>query len=279
MRSDVMNSRQPVAMVTGASSGIGRATALALAAKGYRVFGTTRGKELRELGDVSSVTCDVTSGDSVADAVSFVTKVAGRIDLLVNNAGIGMLGALEDSSIGQHQDLFEVNVFGALRMMKAVLPGMRARKDGRIVNISSVLGFIPAPFSASYAASKHALEAYSASLDHEVRGSGVRVILIEPAYTQTSFDTNMLRPDEPKEQFAHARANADKLIADVLEKADSPETVARVVVKAAMAPHPRLRYPAGGVARQLNVARKLLPESVLDRILRKQMRLDVAGRA
>lgn len=269
-----MRRKHAVALVTGASSGIGRATARALADQGFQVYGTTRGKGAAEVDGITMITCDVTSEDSVRDAVGYVTDTAGQIDLLVNNAGVGMLGALEDSSIRQHQDLFDVNVFGAIRMIKAVLPGMRARRNGRIINISSVLGFIPAPFSASYAASKHALEAYSQSLDHEVRGTGIRVLLIEPAYTKTAFDTNIMRPDEPKQWYSGARAGADKLIEEALVKGDAPETIARVVIKAASARSPQLRYPAGKIARQLNVARKIIPDSILDGMLRKQLRLD-----
>ncbi|MDR7144978.1 oxidoreductase [Rhizobium sp. BE258] len=269
-----MRKKHAVALVTGASSGIGQATARALADQGYVVFGTTRGNPVGETDGITMITCDVTSEDSVRDAVGFVIDTAGQVDLLVNNAGIGMLGALEDSSVRQHQALFDVNVFGAIRMIKAVLPAMRARESGRIINISSVLGFIPAPFSASYAASKHALEAYSQSLDHEVRGNGIRVLLIEPAYTKTAFDTNIVRPDEPKPEYAGPRAGADKLIEEALVKGDAPETIARVVLKAASARSPQLRYPAGKIARQLNLARKIIPESILDGMLRKQMKLD-----
>ncbi|TDK39239.1 SDR family NAD(P)-dependent oxidoreductase [Rhizobium deserti] len=272
-----MGKRHLVALVTGATSGIGLATSNALVQAGYAVYGTTRRHAPEPTGDVSLITCDVRSEESVADAVGFVLDRADQIDLLVNNAGVGLLGAVEDSSVAQHQELFDLNVFGAIRTCKAVLPSMRRRGSGRIVNISSVLGFIPAPFSAAYAASKHALEAYSQSLDHEVRGQGVRVVLVEPAYTRTSFDANMLKPDHPKDEYLKARAGADKLIEQAIAKADTPEAVAKVVIRAATARSPALRYQAGGLARSLEVARKLVPEKMLDGMLRKQMQLDRTG--
>ena len=123
---------------------------------------------------------DVTDDASVAGAVREVLERSGRIDVLVNNAGIGSSGASEESSVAQDQIVFDVNVFGLIRMTKAVLPHMRAQRSGRVINMSSVGGFAPQPFMASYVASKHAVEGYSESVDHEVREHGVRVLLVEP---------------------------------------------------------------------------------------------------
>lgn len=131
--------------------------------------------------------CDVTDGSSVQRLIADVLTQAGRIDLLVNNAGTGLVGAAEESSIGQAQAIFDINVFGVVRLTKAVLPVMRRQGSGRIVNVSSVLGLIPAPYSALYAATKHAIEGYTESLDHELRAQGIRAVLVEPAFTRTSF--------------------------------------------------------------------------------------------
>ena len=174
MSGDQEQQVRPVAIVTGASAGIGGATARALHAAGYRVFGTYRKPSGTRAPGIEYLTCDVTSDDSVQAAVGAVLSQAGRIDLLVNNAGVGLVGGAEESSLEQAKSLFDVNLFGVIRMTKAVLPAMRKQGAGRIVNISSVLGLIPAPFMALYAASKHALEGYSESLDHEVRSSGVQ---------------------------------------------------------------------------------------------------------
>ena len=148
---------RPVAIVTGASGGIGEATARALHAAGYRVFGTYRRPPATRSPGIEYLACDVTSDESVKTAVGEVLSKAGRIDLLVNNAGVGLVAGAEESSLEQAKSLFDVNLFGVIRMTKAVLPTMRRQRAGRIVNISSVMGLIPAPFMALYAASKHAV--------------------------------------------------------------------------------------------------------------------------
>jgi NAD(P)-dependent dehydrogenase (short-subunit alcohol dehydrogenase family) len=264
---------RPVAIVTGATAGIGEATARALHAAGYRVFGTYRRPPATRLPGVEYLACDVTSDESVKAAVGEVLSKTDRVDLLVNNAGVGLVGAAEESSLEQAKSLFDVNLFGVLRMTKAVLPTMRRHGSGRIVNISSVQGLIPAPFWALYAASKHALEGYSESLDHEVRSSGIRVVLVEPAYTRTAFEGNVYRADQPLEIYRSARTNAEGVMRDAMKVADSPELVASAIVKAATAATPRARYTAGRMARQVSLLRRFVPESAFDKSLRKQMRL------
>src|SRR5204862_7092621 len=180
-----------VALVTGASSGIGEAAARALVGAGFAVYGTSRRATPGEKrGDVVFLPLDVTADESVGGAVREVLDRSGRIDVLVNNAGLGVAGAGEESSVEQARALFETNLFGSIRMTRAVLPHMREQGSGRIINVSSVLGLVPAPFMALYSATKHAIEGYSESLDHEVREHGVRVLLVEPGYTNTAFDTN-----------------------------------------------------------------------------------------
>ncbi|MGW5666314.1 SDR family NAD(P)-dependent oxidoreductase, partial [Streptomyces sp. NPDC003758] len=176
-----MTTNRPVALVTGASSGIGKAAAFALVDAGFEVVGTSRRASGDRREGVTFLDLDVASDTSVASLVDRVIEQFGRIDVLVNNAGIGSAGAGEERSLSQDQQLFDINVFGLIRMTRAVLPHMRAQGSGRIINISSVLGFVPAPYMAAYAASKHAVEGYSESMDHEVRQHGVRVLLVEPA--------------------------------------------------------------------------------------------------
>src|SRR4051812_27873767 len=264
---------RPVAIVTGAAGGIGEATARALQAAGYRVFGTYRRPPATRSPGIEYLTCDVTSDESVQAAVGEVLSKASRIDLLVNNAGVGLIAGAEESSLEQAKSLFDVNVFGLLRMTKAVLPIMRRQRAGRIVNISSVMGLIPAPFMALYAASKHAVEGYSESLDHEIRGSGIRVVLVEPAYTRTSFEGNVYQADQQLEVYHPARSNAEAVMRDAMKVADSPELVASAVVKASTAPNPQRRYTAGRAARQISLLRRFVPASAFDKSLRKQMRL------
>src|SRR5690242_19846099 len=190
-----MATNRPVALVTGGSSGIGKAAALALVARGFDVVATSRDtSRVTPLDGVTFVDLDVAHDAEVTAAVDQVIERFGRIDVLVNNAGIGSLGAAEETSVAQAQGVFDVNVFGVMRMVRAVLPHMRARGRGRIINVSSVQGFIPAPYMAVYGASKHAVEGYTESLDHEVRDHGVRALLVEPAYTRTGFEANSAKP-------------------------------------------------------------------------------------
>lgn len=266
-----MNKTNPgVALVTGASSGIGHATAKALRSGGFRVFGTSRRATAETLDGVTMLACDVTDDASVAKLVDEVLAAAGRIDLLVNNAGIGLLGGAEESSTAQAMALFDVNVFGALRTTNAVLPAMRRQRAGRIINMSSVLGLIPAPYSALYAATKHAIEGYSESLDHELRTFGIRVVLVEPAYTRTSFEENLVKPDRLLDVYDSARAGMKGILRKAIEAGDAPEVVAATVLDAATASSPRRRYAAGKVARQVSFLRRFVPASAFDKSLRKQ---------
>jgi short-subunit dehydrogenase len=264
---------RPVAIVTGASGGIGEATARALHVAGYWVFGTSRREPGTRSPGIEYLVCDVTSDESVKAAVDEVLSTAGRVDLLVNNAGVGLVAGAEESSLEQAKSLFDVNLFGLIRMTKAVLPTMRKQRAGRIVNLSSVMGLIPAPFMALYSATKHAVEGYSESLDHEIRGSGVRVVLVEPAYTRTSFEGNVYHADQQLDVYRSARANAEGVLRDGMKTADTPELVARAVVNASTEANPRRRYTAGRAARQISLLRRFVPASAFDKSLRKQMRL------
>jgi NAD(P)-dependent dehydrogenase (short-subunit alcohol dehydrogenase family) len=257
-----------IALVTGASSGIGLATAQALAKAGYQVFGTSR-KPVASTQGVTMLVCDVTDDASVQALVDEVMRQTGRIDLVVNNAGIGLLGGAEESSIAQAQRLFDVNVFGVARVVNAVLPVMRKQKNGRIVNMSSILGLIPAPFNAYYASTKHAIEGYSESLDHEVRAVGIRVVLVEPGVTRTSFEENLTRADQPLPVYASERARSESLMRKWVEAGDAPQVVADTVVKAATALKPKLRYSAGKQSGQVRALRRFMPERLVDSTLRK----------
>lgn len=268
-----MTTRQ-VALVTGATSGIGQATAMALTAKGFDVVGT--GRDGSQTGDHQGVTMldlDVRSDASVAAAADYIIKRFGRLDVLVNNAGVGLSGAAEDSSIEQAQQLFDINVFGVMRVTKAVLPRMRQQGSGRIINVSSVLGFLPAPYSAVYAATKHAIEGYTESLDYEVRSHGVRAILVEPAYTKTGFESNLLRPDTPASAYSEPRHVAGEVAAAANQSGDDPAIVAQVIVSAASDRRPKLRYTAGPLASRARVLRRLAPAPIFDAQIRRLNRL------
>lgn len=269
------NRSNKIALVTGASSGIGQATAELLAKAGYRAYGTSR-----RGGDASGrsfemLRLDVTSDESVAEAVLQLMQREGRIDLLVNNAGFGVApAAAEESSIEQAQSIFDTNFFGIVRMTRAVVPHMRKQGAGRIVNIGSVLGLLPMPYGALYAATKHAIEGYSESLDHELRTRGIRVSVIEPAYTKTPFDANFLEPDAQLDEYREVRAAVSQRVKEVMATAEQPGIVAAVVLKAASAARPRLRYTAGELAGRLTLLRRFAPAALMDAGIRRDLRLD-----
>jgi len=272
---NMKNRSDRIALVTGASSGIGQATAELLASAGFTVYGTSRRGGDASGRSFDTLTLDVTSDASVADAVMQLMQREGRIDLLVNNAGFGVAPAgAEESSLEQARAIFDTNFFGIVRMTRAVVPHMRHQGDGRIINVGSVLGFLPAPYMALYAATKHAIEGYSESLDHELRTRGIRVSVIEPAYTRTQFDANFVQPDSKLDEYREVRAALTKRLKEVIEGADEPAVVADVVLKAALAARPKLRYAAGGLANRLRMLRRFAPASLVDAGVRKDLQLD-----
>jgi len=262
-----------IALVTGASSGIGQATAELLARTGYKVYGTSRRGGDASGRSFAMLTLDVTSDESVDAAVQTLMQAEGRIDLLVNNAGFGVAAAgAEESSISQAQAIFDTNFFGIVRMTRAIVPHMRRQGSGRIINIGSVLGFLPMPYMALYSATKHAVAGYTESLDHELRTQGIRASVVEPAYINTPFDANLMTPDAPLDVYREIRASVAKRIKEVLVGADGPDVVADEVLKAAMASHPKIHYTPG-LASRMRWLRRFAPASVLDAGVRKDLRL------
>ena len=264
-----------IALVTGASSGIGEATAKRLALAGYKVYGTSRRGAQAGQRSFEILPLDVTSDESVEAVVKEVMRLDGRIDLLVNNAGFSVAPAgAEESSTEQAWSIFDTNFFGIVRMTRAVVPHMRHQGGGRIVNIGSVLGFLPRPYNALYAATKHAIEGYSESLDHELRTRGIRVLVIEPGYTKTQFDANLLEADSKIDEYREARAALGRQLKEALAAADEPEVVAAVVLEAASAARPKLRYTAGAGASRLRLLRRFAPSGLVDAGIRKELQLD-----
>lgn len=264
-----------VALVTGASTGIGEATAERLAKAGYMVFGTSRRVAPAGQRPFEMLTLDVTSDVSVDALVKELIRRAGRIDLLVNNAGFGVAPAgAEESSIEQARAIFDTNFFGVVRMTRAVVPYMRQQGKGRIINMGSVLGFLPMPYGALYSATKHAIEGYSESLDHELRTRGIRVSVIEPAYTNTPFDVNLLEADAKLDEYREVRSVVHQRGKELMANAQGPSVVADTVLKAAVAAHPKLRYTPPGLASRLGLLRRFAPSGLVDAALRKDLRID-----
>ena len=269
------------AFVTGASAGIGEAIARRLLTDGYRVFaGARRVDRMAGLAaaGASVLALDVTDDASMVSAVETILADAGRIDVLVNNAGYGSYGSLEEVPLDEGRRQFEVNVFGLARLTQLVLPGMRAQQSGAIVNISSIGGKIYEPFGAWYHATKFAVEGLSDSLRLELDPFGIRVIVIEPGAIRSEWTgiahDNLLKwsgagPYRPYAE-AHARMFAG---ADTSAVSAPPEAVAKIVARALKAQRPRTRYPAAGGAWPILMLRKLLPDRLFDRVLRLMFRL------
>ncbi|MBY4888522.1 oxidoreductase [Pantoea sp. DY-15] len=267
--------KKRVALVTGASSGIGEASGHKLLAAGFTVYGTSRRGAQAGKHPFPILALDVTDDASVEAAIEELLRLEGRIDVLINNAGFGVApAAAEESSVEQAKHIFDTNFLGIVRLSRAVIPHMRRQGSGRIINIGSILGIVPLPYVALYAASKHAVEGYTGALDHELRTQGIRVSVIEPAYMKTQFEANNIEADAKLEEYDQIRAKLTKVVSKAMAEAESPEVVADVVVKAAQTLRPKVRYTAGRLAGQLNFILRFAPASFLDNVVRKSLQLD-----
>jgi NAD(P)-dependent dehydrogenase (short-subunit alcohol dehydrogenase family) len=262
-------STSKVVLITGVSSGIGRAAAMQFVEQGCQVFGTVRNPaKAQSIPGATLIEMDVRDEASIERGIQITIAQAQRIDVLVNNAGRTLLGATEETSIAEAQTLFDTNLFGTLRITQAVLPQMRAQRSGRIVNVSSVLGFLPAPYMALYSASKHAVEGLSESLDHEVRQFGIRVALVEPSFTKTNLDVNAPHTAARIADYSKELDVVSKAIQNNVQKAPSPEEVATAVVNAALGSW-KMRHTPKGEASMLAKLRRFMPAGPVDKGLRK----------
>ncbi|MFB6161324.1 MAG: SDR family oxidoreductase [Haloferacaceae archaeon] len=265
-------------LITGSSSGIGRATAEAFLDEEWRVYATARNPaDVQTLGDregCTVATLDVTDDDDVVRVVERVVDETGRIDCLVNNAGFGQFGPVEDVPVETVRRQFDVNAFGPHRLTRAVLPHMREREDGTIVNVSSVAGRVAFPGAGAYCGSKFALEAMSDALRAEVRGKGIDVVVIEPGPVETNFRERAEREvTDDGETPAVERSGAYDRFYELFEDAQllggdgpgsiPPERVAADVVNAASATKPRARYQTGTLAR-VGVLGRFVPDAMRD---------------
>jgi NAD(P)-dependent dehydrogenase (short-subunit alcohol dehydrogenase family) len=267
--------------LTGCSTGIGRATAIELNRRGHQVFASARReKDIAGLSvaGIETVVLDVTDPSSIAAAVARTLGTAGRIDALVNNAGYGQYGAVEDVSPEEWRAQFEVNVFGTVAVLRAVLPGMRAARRGTIVNVSSLAGKVTVPFAGAYCASKHALEAISDALRVELAPWRIRVVVVEPGPIETRFGdrsreatARILETPGPYSQFyQHAERASEK---EFQRGRRSPEVVARVIVRAIESKRPRTRYRVAPLARILVPLKGIMSDRFLDRRMKRILRL------
>jgi len=265
------------ALVTGASSGIGATTARKLHGLGYTVYGAARRLDrMKELADegIRLLELDVTDEDSLRAGVQRILDETGRIDVLVNNAGYGSYGAVEEVPLSEARYQFEVNVFGAARLIQLVLPGMRAQRSGTIVNISSMGGKIYTPLGGWYHGTKFALEALSDCLRMEVRPFGIDVVVIEPGGIRTEWGgiaaANLRKTSGSGAYAAQADAMARSMDSESSDRRSSPpEVIADTIAKAVTARRPRTRYAAGFAAKPLIALRHLLPARAFDTVIRR----------
>ena len=269
-----------VALVTGASSGIGRATALALAAEGAVVYATARRQEglaAVEVEGLRGLRLDVTDEGSMVEAVRRVEAEHGAVDVLVNNAGYGLNGPAEELGMDDVRRAFETNVFGLLRMGQLVLPGMRGRGYGKIVNVGSVGGTFVAPGAGAYHASKYAVEALSDAMRMEVGAFGVDVVVVQPTGVRTPFAAKInatMRDTGPGSPYAAFKENmartTERMFSGggygIIEAGD----VARVILRAVEADRPRTRYKVGTSAHVYSWIRRLLPDRAWDAVMARQ---------
>lgn len=276
-----MKRARQVVLVTGCSSGIGRATAIEAARRGHHVFASARRREdVAELTakGIETLALDVTEPASIAAGVGEALRAAGRIDALVNNAGYGQYGAVEDVSLEEWRAQFEVNFFGAIALLQAVLPAMRTARGGTVVNVSSVAGKVAIPFAGPYCASKHALEALSDALRVEVAPWRIRVVVVEPGPIETRFGertrratARILATPGPYSQFyGHAERASEEQFQRGKRR---PELVARVIVGALESPRPKTRYRVAPLARILVPLKGLTTDRFLDRRMKRMLRM------
>ncbi len=267
-------------LITGCSTGIGRATALRLVAKGYTVYATARNVDtLAEIAAAGATTLplDVCDEESMVAAVRAIEQAHGAVGVLINNAGYGQDGAIEEVPMDAVRRQFETNVFGLVRLTQLVLPAMRERRRGRIINISSMGGKLVFPGGGFYHATKFALEAISDALRFEVRGFGIDVVIIEPGGIKTAFgDTYLADTGGGPANDASPYATFNAGVAERVRKsyagstAGTPEDAAGVIKRAVAAKRPRTRYPVTVAARVMLAARGVLPDRAFDAVLRTQ---------
>lgn len=265
-----------VVLITGASSGLGRACAAHLVAMGFNVFGTSRQPVEMPVG-VQPIALDVTNSVSVEQAVTAVLKKAPRIDVLVNNAGMGIAGSVEQTNIDEAKRQFEINFFGAMRLCQQVIPVMRGQGNGRIINISSMAGDIGLPFQGLYSASKFALEGLSEALRLELAPFGIDVVVVQPGDFRTRF-TDSRKVTEAAQSdsvYSHRFKTILQRYVDEENNGADPQLVADLLHQIILAKTPRFRYRVGAWSQRFSVwLRPFLPEKIYFRLLTNYFKLD-----
>lgn len=275
-----MRQSNRVALVTGASSGMGKAFAQALLGEGMVVYAVARRvdqmSELRRLGAIT-LAMDITVEQDIQRVVAHIKKDHGAVDVLLNNAGFGLYGAVEDTEINEARYQFEVNLFGLARLTQSLLPEMRGQRKGTIINISSVGGKVYTPLGSWYHATKHALEGWSDCLRLELHPFGINVIVIEPGAIDTEFGGVMLEPMLRRSENGAYQGLAQKMAAATRQTfkpgaLSKPQVIVDLVLKAVRSSNPQTRYVGGKYARLLMTIRKWLGDRIYDKIIMSMVR-------
>ena len=266
---------QSVVLITGASSGVGQSTARLFAQGGYRVFGSTRNPSRAvAIPGVEMVALDVRGDDSVQGCVDAVSSRSEHIDVLINNAGYELAGALEELSIEEAKTQFETNFFGVVRMVNAVLPLMRRQRNGRIINVSSLTGLTAAPFLGIYSASKFALEGYTEALRHEAQPFNIQVSMTEAGFLKTPMMNHRQVAARRMTEYEPWRERALSAIRGHEARSPGPELVAETLLEIVTSPSPRLRYLIGQQAKSVARLRRFLPAGLFEQGVRRTFSLD-----
>ncbi|HCW05644.1 MAG TPA: hypothetical protein DGK91_14680 [Clostridium sp.] len=268
-----MEKEKKVVFITGASSGIGKAVAIYLASKGLVVYGTSRkGRTDKELDKfhVKMLKMDVREDQSVSEAVEEVISREGRIDVLFSNAGTGISGPLEETSIEEYKDLFESNFFGMVRVMKEVLPHMRRAGKGLVINSSSIGGLIGLPYQGVYSSSKFAVEGFSEALSKELKPFGIKVVILEPGDFKTGFTKGRKFSSLIKKNSAYYDDFLKTVSVFEYDEVNgcNPELIGKLLYKIINTNNPKLRYPVGYLNQKLSlVLKRFLPERIFEKII------------
>jgi short-subunit dehydrogenase len=264
----VKESLKKIILITGASSGIGLATGKLAVAAGHTVYGTSRSEKSVE--GIRMLKMDVCSDAEVEAGIRHILSEQGRLDILIGNAGYGIAGSVEDTGIDETKRQFETNYFGALRVIRAVLPVMRSQGSGCIVTVSSVAGVLAIPFQASYSATKFALESTMEALRSEVAPFGIKVSLVEPGDTQTGFTDARVLADDSHANSAYSEllTRSVKRMAHDEQHGTTPEKVARVICRIAFSGNPPVRTAVGFDYKLILFMKRLVPDRLLAKILR-----------
>ena len=258
-----------IVLVTGASSGIGKSIALYLSSKGFKVYGTCRDPKKYDIIDFSLLKCDITIVNQIKDVVSFVLKKEGRIDILINNAGIGITGPLEETSESDIKFAFETNFFGPINIIKECIPSMRKQETGLVINITSVMGYFAMPFRGVYSATKSSMEIIGEALSMELNKFNIKVVNIAPGDFKTNIISRRINsPSVPKSSYEKDYVKSINSANSHVNNALSPIIISKLVYKIINSKNPKIHYKVGTFIQKFSIIlKRLLPDRLFEKII------------